>query len=109
MPQCSILRSYRFRYLPMRAKKRRCVVLACLCASDIVYTCLVAGLDKLICPSAGQFLAFPPDGEFELWLLAEREDGAGPKPEFMADSSRNELETAKALNSNDDGLSSVVA
>ena len=97
MHQCSIPRSYRFRYLPMRAKKRRCVVLACLCTSYIVCTCLVAGLDKLICPFAGQFLAFPPDGEFELWLLAEREDGAGPKPEFMADSSRNKLDDSSVV------------
>ena len=29
-----------------------------------------------------KFLAFPPDGEFELWLLTESEEEAGP--DFMA-------------------------
>ena len=36
-----------------------------------------AGTDK-------KFLAFPPDGEFELWLLTEIEEEAG-KPDFMAE------------------------
>lgn len=30
-----------------------------------------------------KYLAFPPDGEFELWLLAESGEGKGP--DFMAE------------------------
>lgn len=41
---------------------------------------------------AQQFLAFPPDGEYELWLLAESESDKGPSPEFMAESGSNQVE-----------------
>jgi len=39
-----------------------------------------------------KFLAFPPDGEYELWLLAESESDKGPSPEFMAESGSNQVE-----------------
>jgi hypothetical protein len=53
--------------------------------------CLSHGLTDLRVLTQ-QFLAFPPDGEYELWLLAESESVTGPAPEFMADAGSNLIE-----------------